>query len=592
MNIAGLRAFIKCIEQSAALSCTRLLAISVLASGLASGLPASAEESRLSDPTMSAEKAMVATANPHASTAALEMLKAGGSALDAAVAAQMVLGLVEPQSSGIGGGGFLLHYDGPAEALTSYDGRETAPAAASPSMFLQADGTPRGWLDVARGGQPVGVPGVVAMLEAAHRAHGVLPWATLFEPAIRLAESGFDVSPRLSEMITRNAGLADYEAARAYFFRSDGTPLQPGDRLTNPAYGQTLRAIAADGAAALMTGDIARDIVQAVRRSAVNPGLLSEQDLARYRPHERTPVCNGYRQWIVCGMGPPTSGGLTVLQILGILSHFDLAALEPGSLEAVHLISEASRLAYADRARFMADSDFVDVPVVGLLDPAYLESRAGLIDLTRSMGKAPHGAPPGSDARAYAADASPELPSTSHLVVVDAAGNAVSFTTSVERAFGSRLMVHGFLLNNQLTDFSFVAEQDGRTVANRIEPGKRPRSSMSPMLVFDRYDNLVLAVGSPGGSRIITFVTQVLIAMLDWNLDPQPAVALPHHVNRGGATELEIDTAIAVLAPALEAMGHEIKIQALTSGLHAIRVTPNGLTGGADPRREGTINGY
>jgi len=592
MNIAGLRAIIKFTERSAATNCARLLAIGVLVSGLSSGLPAAAEDLQPSDPAMSAEKAMVATANPHASAAALEMLKAGGSALDAAVAAQMVLGLVEPQSSGIGGGGFLLHYDGPGSALTSYDGRETAPAAADPSMFLQADGTPRGWLDVAKGGQPVGVPGVVAMLEAAHRAHGVLPWATLFEPAIRLAEAGFDVSPRLSRMITRNAELADYEVARAYFFRSDGTPLQPGDRLTNLAYGQTLRAIAADGASALLTGEIARDIVQAVRRSAVNPGLLSEQDLARYRPYERTPVCNGYRQWIVCGMGPPTSGGLTVLQILGILSHFDLAALEPGSMETVHLISEASRLAYADRARFMADSDFVDVPVVGLLDPAYLEARAGLIDLTRSMGKAPHGAPPGSDARAYAADASPELPSTSHLVVVDAAGNAVSFTTSVERAFGSRLMVHGFLLNNQLTDFSFVAEQDGRAVANRIEPGKRPRSSMSPMLVFDRHNNLLLAVGSPGGSRIITFVTQALIAMLDWDLDPQPAVALPHHVNRGGATELEIDTAIADLAPALEAMGHEIKIQALTSGLHAIRVTPNGLIGGADPRREGTINGY
>ena len=543
-----------------------------------------------SSPT--SKHAMVATANPHATDAALAVLEAGGSALDAAVAAQMVLGLVEPQSSGIGGGGFLLHYDAKSGAVTSFDGRETAPAAAGPHLFADVDGTPRGWLEVARGGLPVGAPGVVAMLQAAHATHGALPWADLLAPAIRLAEEGFNVSPRLSAMIAANADLSEFPAARSYFFRPDGNPLQPGDRLVNVPYAETLEAIAAEGAGALLRGPIAGDIAKAVQSAAINPGRLTERDLATYRAVERPPVCNGYRQWTICGMGPPTSGGLTVLQILGILSHFDMAPLAPGSLEAVHLISEASRLAYADRGRFMADSDFVDVPVVGLLDPEYLAGRAALIDPASAMEEAPHGAPPGSDARAYAADASPELPSTSHLVVVDAAGNAVSFTTSVERAFGSRLMVRGFLLNNQLTDFSFVAAENGRDVANRVEPGKRPRSSMSPMLVFNAAGDLVLAVGSPGGSRIITYVTQALIAMLDWNLDPQAALALPHHVNRGGSTELEADTEITGLTTSLEAMGHTVKVGALVSGLHAIRVTANGLAGGADPRREGTVAGY
>lgn len=540
------------------------------------------DDARSDDP-----KGMVAAANPLAAKAGAEMLRAGGNAIDAAIAAQLVLGLVEPQSSGIGGGGFLLYYDAAHAVIESFDGRETAPAAASDAYFTSPDGKPLGWLDAAKGGLPVGVPGVMRMLERVHRAHGSTPWAALFEPAIRLAEEGFIVSPRLEALIAANPDLADFEGARTYFFDEPGMPLQAGHTLINAAYANTLRSIAREGADALHRGEIAADIVAAVRGSAINPGRLSLSDLANYEAKQRPPVCAHYRAYLVCGAGPPSSGGLTTLQILGMLEHFDLAALAPGSAEAVHLISEASRLAFADRDRFMADGDYVSVPEIGLLDHAYLAERAALISKERSMGKAAPGAPPGSNARAFAAGSTPELPSTSHLAIVDNQGNAVSFTTSVERAFGSRLMVRGFILNNQLTDFSFVGERDGIAVANRVEPGKRPRSSMSPTLIFDENGELFAAIGSPGGSRIIGFVTQSIIALLDWGLDAQAAIDLARHVNRNGATELEAGTALEAMAPALEALGHEVAVKPLVSGLHAVRVRASSLEGGADPRREG-----
>jgi gamma-glutamyltranspeptidase/glutathione hydrolase len=447
------------------------------------------------------------------------------------------------------------------------------------------------WPEAASGGLSVGVPGVLRMLELTHRKHGRLPWARLFKPAIKLAEEGFIVSPRMSGSIAGNADLADFPAARAYFF-ADGEPLQAGVWRDNPAYAETLRTIAAGGADAFYVGPIADDVVRAVQNAVNNPGALSVADMEVYEARQRPPVCAPYRANMVCGMGPPSSGGLTTLQILGLVEHFDLAAAGANSLRAVHIIAEASRLAFADRALFMADSDYVAVPVAGLIDRGYLAERAALINLERSMGKAGAGAPPGSNRRAYAMQPRDHGKSTSHLAIIDAAGNAVSFTTSVERGFGSRLMVRGFMLNNQLTDFSFEAEQNGEPVANRVEGGKRPRSSMAPALVFGSDGKLLMAVGSPGGSRIIGYVTLALIASLDWQMDAQAALSLGHLINRNGATELEAGSHLEVLAPALEALGHEIKIRSLVSGLHAVRVTPAGLSGGADPRREGVALGH
>ena len=538
------------------------------------------------------DHAMIAAAHPAAAEAGARILKAGGDAIDAAIAAQMVLGLVEPQSSGIGGGGFLLYYDAARGVVETYDGRETAPAAADERLFLDADGAPRPWQSVAVGGLPVGVPGVVRMLELAHRAHGRTPWAQLFEPAAALAERGFGISPRLASMIEKNSDLARFPAARTYFFHPDGSPRRAGELLINPAYAETMRAIASDGADALHQGRIAAEIVAAVQSDPVNPGSLALADLAGYRAHVRPPVCLDYRRYRVCSMGPPTSGGVTMLQILGLLERFDLASVAPGSAEAVHLISEASRLAFADRNRYLADADFVPVPVEGLLDSEYLRQRSRSIDPAHAMGEAVPGMPPGSNDLDRADAASPELASTSHLSIVDSRGNAVSFTTSVERAFGSRLMVAGFLLNNQLTDFSFAPVDTFGAVANRVQPGKRPRSSMTPTLIFDEADRLVATLGSPGGSRIIGFVAQSVIALLDWGLDAQAALSLPRHVNRNGATELEANTALERIGPALEALGHEVHIRPLVSGLHAIRRVGSGLEGGADPRREGVALGH
>jgi len=534
-----------------------------------------------------ATKHMAAAANPLASEAGRRILRAGGSAVDAAVAIQLVLNLVEPQSSGIGGGAFIVHWSAAEKKLTTFDGRETAPAAAKPDRFLGADGKPQRFMEAVVGGKSVDVPGTLRVLEMAHKAYGKLPWATLFEPAIELAENGFAMPARLHNLLKTETNLGRFEPARSYFYEADGTPRAIGTTMVNKPFANVLRLVARRGADAFYTGEIARDIVAAVRDAPVNAGDLTESDLANYRPREREAVCGPYRVWVVCGMGPPSSGALTVLQILGMLGAFDMAALKPGSAEAVHLIAEAGRLAYADRGVYMADADFVKVPVRGLIDPAYLQGRSRLI----APGKALPGEPPYREGRLWGVDDSLELPSTSHISVIDAAGNALSMTTTIEDGFGARLMLHGFLLNNELTDFAFTPVDDGKPVVNRVEAGKRPRSSMAPTLVFDRQGKLVMTVGSPGGSAIINYVAKTLIGVLDWGLDIQQAIDLPNVGSRGGATELEKGTEAEALKAPLEALGHQVRVLDFTSGLQGIVVTSRGLVGGADPRREGVALG-
>ena len=576
---------------------SRLLALALTVAllppmvGLAQNRPAPEAGTGRSDrDAVRTQKDMAVSANPLASEAGREILRRGGNAVDAAIAVQLVLGLVEPQSSGIGGGAFLVYYDRQTKEVHTYDGRETAPAAAKSDRFLGKDGKPLQFYDAVVGGKSVGVPGTVRMLELIHKKYGKLPWSQLSQPAIQLAEQGFPLSPRLHALLKKEPFLPRIEPARSYFYQSDGKPKPIDTKLVNKPYAEVLRQIARRGADAFYKGEIARDIVDTVTKAAV-PGDLTTTDLANYQAKERKPVCGVYRVYKVCGMGSPSSGGLTVLQILGMLERFNLANMKPDSVEAVHLFSEAGRLAYADRGLYMADADFVPVPTDELIDPEYLQRRAALINPKRSMGEAKPGNLSSQKAQNWGQDDSREYPSTSHLAIVDRFGNAVSMTTSIEDAFGSRLMVRGFLLNNQLTDFSFSPTVEGKPVANRVEPGKRPRSSMAPTMVFDRNGKLVMVVGSAGGSRIINYVAKALVGVLDWKLDSQQAVSLPNFGNRNGPTELEKGTKIEELKPALEAMGHTVQIVEQTSGSHAIVLTDKGFVGGADPRREGVALG-
>ncbi len=535
------------------------------------------------------ENWMVAAANPHAVEAGARILRAGGTAADAMVAVQTVLGLVEPQSSGLGGGAFLVWYDAASGELTTLDARETAPLAATPTLFQDENGEPLKFYDAVVGGRSVGTPGTPALLEAAHRRWGRANWPSLFEPAIQLAEEGFAVSPRLAALVEGDADRLGRFAHTAAYFLPGGAPLRAGDTLLNPDYAATLRALAEGGAAAFYTGPIAADISRTVQTAEGNPGVLSTVDLALYQVRERPAVCAQYRDFEACGMGPPSSGALTVGQILGMLDSYDLAAMGPDSAEAWRLIGDASRLAFADRGRYMADSDYVPVPVQGLVAADYLASRAELLQGDDALPEVAPGAPEFDHALLLADDESIELPSTSHISIVDSYGNVLSMTTTIENAFGSRLMTNGFLLNNELTDFSFRSHKDGVPIANRLEPGKRPRSSMAPTILL-RDGQPVLAIGSPGGSRIIGYVAKSIVAWADWGMDIQEALAMPHLVNRFGTYDLEAGTGAEDLGEALTEMGFKVNARDLTSGLHAIEIG-EGLKGAADPRREGIALG-
>lgn len=532
---------------------------------------------------------MVVTAHPLASEVAADVIRRGGSAVDATVAAQMVLTLVEPQSSGIGGGALMLHFDG--RSLRAFDGRETAPRAATPELFLKADGTPLSFAEAVAGGRSVGTPGVLRLLEMAHRRFGRLPWVDLFQPAIRLAEEGFPVTPRLHGLLAKERQLAGDAAARAYFYRPDGSPWPVGHFLKNPALAKVLRQLAEEGPDAFYTGHLARDMVARVRGHASNPGLLEESDLSGYWAVTREPVCLRYHGDRVCGFPPPSSGGYAVGQILGVVGRKAIANYPPrpgGEIPlpapaAVHLFAEAGRLAFADRDAYIADPAFFKTPA-GLLDDSYLDTRARLVG-EQSLGTAKPGRLPGAPLAGI--DATDERPATSHISIVDRQGQAVAMTTTIEAGFGARLMVHGFLLNNQLTDFSFSPTVDGKPVPNRVEAGKRPRSSMSPTMVFAPDGKLKAVLGSAGGPWIIHHVAKTLVGVLDWKLDLAEAIAMPNFGNRNGATEIEADFADPALVEELKRRGHGVAQSNVPSGLGGILRTSAGWVGVADPRREG-----
>ncbi len=552
----------------------------------------------------------VATANPLASQAGFEILKSGGSAVDAAIAVQMVLGLVEPQSSGLGGGAFLLHSTAGAK-VQAFDGRETAPAAATEDLLLNAEGKPLAFHDAVVGGRSVGTPGVLHMLAQAHAQHGKLPWAKLFEPAIALAQRGFAISPRLHAQLKADAYLRRDPTARAYFYQAQGEPHEVGHVLRNPELAGLLQRIAKEGVSAFYSGDVAAAVVRKVQQHPSNPGRLALSDLANYQAKERSPLCFDHaaasRVYRVCGFPPPSSGAIAMGQILGMLQHTP-ASLMTSPLEMsdgnpdprwLHLYTEASRLAFADRAQYVADPDFVSGPGgewASLMAPAYLRERAKLIR-PNAMPQAPAGVPVRAHNNSFAPMAEQVERGTSHISIVDRYGNALAMTATIEDAFGSRQMVNGFLLNNELTDFSFVPRDAlGRPIANRVQPNKRPRSSMSPTLVFDKATGqLVMSVGSPGGAMIIHFTAKTLYGVLNWGLSPQQAIALPNFGSVGGALVLEANRFAPATLVALRERGHEVRELALTSGLQAVvKQSNNGSPmwiSGADPRREGLVLG-
>jgi gamma-glutamyltranspeptidase/glutathione hydrolase len=539
-----------------------------------------------------AQRQMVVAAEPLAAEAGREILRQGGSAVDAAIATELVLGLVEPQSSGLGGGAFLVYWDAQSRSLTTFDGRESAPAAAKPDRFIR-DGKPMSFETAVRSGLSVGVPGLLRTLEAAHKRFGKLPWAALFAPAIKLAEEGFPISPRLSALLAVSKAENFTPAARAYFFDENDNPRAAEQVLKNSAYASTLRTIAEKGADAFYTGPIADAVVKAVGEAPNIPGDMTAADLAGYVAKERDPICAHYRTRKICGMGPPSSGEISVGTVLKLIEPFPQvqgpAALM--SAPALHIIAEAEKLAFADRNRYIADPDQVSIPS-GLMDDGYLAERRKLINPEKAMDKAEPGLPPGLAKKTYGKDFTNEVPGTTQVSIMDADGNALSMTATIESAFGSHLWAAGFLLNNELTDFSFVpVDEKGAPVANAVAGGKRPRSSMAPTIVLDSQGTPEIITGSPGGSQIILYVVKTLVGMLDWGLNAQQAAALPNFGSQGGPFIIEYSPYYVWPAFDLTSYGHVIGNATMTSGIHTFVRKEGHLEGGADPRREGVALG-
>lgn len=534
-------------------------------------------------------KALVSAAEGRAADAGTAMLRQGGSAADAAIATMLALTVVEPQSSGIGGGGFLVYRDERGRIMT-LDGRETAPAVASPKQFLGPDGTPLPQDVAATGGRSVGVPGNIAIAAEAHRRWGRLPWARLFDPAIALAQ-GYDVTPRMTRFIAYGrAGVAAQPAAAALFLTPDGQPRPAGTRIANPALAATLRAVASGGAAAFYAGPVAAQIVEAVSTAPSNPTAMTLADLAAYRVKERPAVCGTYRSYKVCGMGPPSSGGVAVLQILKQLERFDMGKLGSDSPVAWHLFAESQRLAYADVYKWQGDADFVKVPVAGLTDPAYIAARSALISTTARIAGVTAGSPAGAPARIPANDN--DVPGTTNFVAVDARGGVATYTATVERPFGSGLVAGGFVLNNELTDFNFNPADKGELTANRVQPGKRPRSAMAPTIVTDSKGRVVLAIGGAGGITIIAQVAKTIIGVIDWKLGVQDAIAAPQLIAIGDRFRVEKGTKLEAMRPAFEALGHVVTAPDNPFlKLNGAAQTAAGWQGGADPRTDGRVAG-
>ena len=549
----------------------------------------------LSPGTNTQKPFIVVSADNRATQAGINILKKGGTAVDAAIAVQSVLSLVEPQSSGVGGGAFMLYYDAKNKQLHSFDGRERAPASMRANAFLDKNGKPKHYFDVAFGGQAVGVPGVMALLDKTHKQFGKLPWHDLFKETEQIAEQGFVVSPRLSKWLERFPNNDAHPAMLAYFYDENGKARPAGYTLKNPAYAATMRTTAQEGASAYYTGSIAKKITEAVANSPIAPRQLTLQDLANYRAIEREAICAPYHEYKVCSMAPPTSGGVFMLQTLGMLESFNLKQEKPFSDKAIHLIIEASRLAYADRAQFIGDPDVINVPTQALLSKGYLAKRTKLINPDKAAKSVKAGNPVGTAKHALSKQLqrSPhvgiEQPSTSHFSIMDASGNVASMTTTVQGPFGSFLPAGGFILNNQLTDFSYLPEKNGVLVANAAAPNKRPRSSMTPTVIFDRNDEVLMVIGSPGGGRIFSYVLKTVLAVLDWKMPIQDAIDAPNITLPEGIADLEKGHFDPSTLKALSDIGHKLKQNMQESGLNGFIVTKDGFEGGADKRREGSF---
>jgi gamma-glutamyltranspeptidase/glutathione hydrolase len=540
----------------------------------------------LSSAAIANDKGVATSADPRATEAGAEILAKGGSASDAAMAMMLALTVVEPQSSGIGGGGFLLYFDAGEGKISTINGRETAPAGAKPERFVGPDGKPMNFIEAWQGGHSAGVPGNIRLMADAHRKWGKLKWAELFKPAIHLAEQGFVVNKTLE---SRLDGIArfwpNFDAARSIYW-VDGKPAKAGMTIRNPELAKTLKLIARKGPDAFYKGAIAKQIVNAVTTSKVSPGDMTLADLAAYKAVEQNAICAPYRVYVVCGMGPPSSGATTILQILGTLERFDLATFGPDNPQSWHLIGQAMQLAYADREKYLADPAFAQVPVAGLIDKAYLAERSALIDAEKARADYPAGNPPGALARTAAISA--EHSGTTHFSVVDGKGNIANMTSTIEAPFGNQVIAGGFFLNNELTDFTFAPEQNGAPVANRVEGGKRPLSSMSPTILFDANGKAVLALGSAGGKRIIMHVAKTLIGVIDFGLPLKEAINLPNIYFGGGALLLEENSSLAEMMDQLAAKGQPAIVADLGSKVNGIQLVNGKWTGAADPRSEGT----